>query len=1045
MVVSRALRQHLFRAEHFIGLIGIESANRIVGAVTKDGQAGRLTDNVAVTKILGMTAGTFEYYEVPEKELSRLNQNLEMDISELLSHHANGGDTTENKHVAEDAQEEAVEAAPESSVDQVEPEQVESEKVEPELEHVEAEPEHIEVEPEPEPEPEHSEAISSAVEDSVPVEEAVTDAPAATEQESVTQESVAQEPATVQTEKVSTLLAKFKKEPKAPVTESKEDASAAPKAGFDKGVLDQIGTKGFDASTLDAIGTKGFDASTLDAIGTKGFDASTLDQIGTKGFDASTLDAIGTKEFDASTLDAIGTKTEPAKFDPATDALSLNAAATVERIKHMRKPDAELEAEAAKAQRMKFASRKNVDPPPADGEVGAPGAGDGDSGRMKTLRPSGPQTLPAIREPKPKIKVSPKVYMAAGGVVGLVVIFFIVRVPIGNYLVTSSEALFNKRDYKGASNTLNPVFMFDPSNTQAHFLKGKILSAQGEQAKAFEEYDTALKANPLDGELLRAHALLAWKMNKHSVLKADTDTLINNDPTAKVDGFFYGLRAKAELDLGDPKGAYDDCTAALKLGQKTPWIYARRGWALVNKGNPKAALKDFNTAIAFPKNDATADAYVGKGAALVALKDNAGALACYNAAVKINDKSAATYATRAYLYSNMNQQDKALADYATALKFDPGYTAAYIAIADIYLRQNKLDLSIKELNAVPKKYENVDLFIARGRTYQRLNNMKAAIANFKLAFSMDPKRDPYAYMDAAYCYGVLKDYTAALATLQTAIDLQPTNAEFVASHGFYNLLAGNAVRAGQDFEKALSMDPKNADAHFWRGGIFERQGDVSAAIQDYEAAVASNPDYAEAKKKLAALNHVDRHSSVSTGGSKLDTIKIIAGDYETLMKQGYAKMKAKDARGACSCFASAVQANPNSVPARRYLAYALVMKGNTFDAINQFQALESAGSADSADLRALGSLLIGAQRWADAVGVYLKLVTENPKDTDARLKLIEAYSKSGDLSKAVETCKDGQKTDPAGSARYLVMMEKLKTSGDMQEKKKGTEVAMPAG
>jgi tetratricopeptide (TPR) repeat protein len=584
--------------------------------------------------------------------------------------------------------------------------------------------------------------------------------------------------------------------------------------------------------------------------------------------------------------------------------------------------------------------------------------------------------------------------------------------------------------------------LFDPSNTQAHFLKGRILAAQTKLAQAYEEYDQALSANPLDGEILRAHALAAWKLNKQSVLKKDTDALITNDPTAKVDGFLYGLRAKAELDLGDNKGAYDDCTAALRLGQKTPWIYARRGWSLVNKGNPKAAIKDFNTAIAFPKNDATADAYVGKGAALRAMGDNDGAMAAYDAALKVNDKSAPIYATRAWLFGSMNKYDKALADYTTALRCDPGYTAAHIAIADIYTRQNKPDAALKELLGVPKKYDGFELYIAKGRAYMRANKMKEAIANFKLGFAIDPKKDPDAYMDEAYCYGVLKNFNGALAAVQSAMDISPTNAQYVASHGFYNQCLGNTVTAGQEFEKALSLDPKNADAHFWRGGLFERQGDTNSAAQDYQAALAANPDYAEAKKKLAVLNKVVRHSSVNVA-SAADSIKIIEGDYETLMKQGYAKMKARDARAACNYFASAVKVNPNSTQARKYLAYALIMKGNSNDAISELQSLDSSGAADLTDRRNLGILLLDEKRGNEAVDVFLKLVTENPKDTFCRLKLIAAYSLLGDTTRAVEACQDGQKVDPGATPQYLATLEKLKTKSTLTTEK--GRIAMPEG
>ncbi|MFN8555219.1 MAG: tetratricopeptide repeat protein [Candidatus Obscuribacterales bacterium] len=1034
--------------DDFIGLIGIESASRIVGAVTKDPQAGRLTDSGAVDKILGLTTGTFEYYEVPQKELSRLNQNLEMDIAELLSSHANnGGEAAADSLTSESDETYAEESGvvyDEGTQEALAPESVQEQE---------------------ELAPESSD--HSGTEDSATYgesEELV---------ENVQEHSEAETLAEDQTEPAY----------------SKSELDSIGTSNYSKSELDSIGTSNYSKSELDSIGTSNYSKSELDSIGTTNYSKSELDSIGTANYSKSELDSIGTTNYSKSELDSIGvgsssteeaeapkvsskpgnllakfkkdskaaathtnvpsaesfapgdssaTSDTAAPFDPATDALTLSAQANVERLKKFRPPDAEIEAEAARAQRMKFASKKAE---PINLEEKADSAED--AARAKNIRPTGPQQLPppSIR-PTKKVTLSPKVGIALGGVVGLVALFFVVRIPVANSLVASAESQFNKRDFKGAESTISPVFFFDPSNTQAHYLKGKILGAQGKLAQAFEEYDQALNATPLDGQLLRAHALAAWKLNKHAVLKKDTDALIENDPTAKADGFLYGLRAKAELDLNDAKGAYDDCTTALRLGQRAPWIYARRGWALVKKGNPKAALKDFNTAISFPKNDATADAYVGKGAALRDMNDTAGALAAYDAALKVDPKSAPIYATRAWLYGYLNKFDKALADYNTALHYDPGYVAAYIAIADIYTRQNKLDAALKELLAVPKKYDGFELAIARGRAYMRLNKMKEAIANFKQGFAIDPKRDPDAYMDQAYCYGVMKNYSAALAAVQAAIDINPTNAQYVASHGFYNQFVGNTVTAAQEFEKALSLDPKNADAHFWRGVIFEQKGDSASAIQDYQAALAVNPDYAEAKRKLAALNKVERHSSVNVASAS-DGIKIIQGDYQTLMNQGYAKMKAHDARAACNYFASAVKVNPNSTQARKYLAYALVMKGNSTDAISEFQSLDASGAADATDRRNLGLLLLEAKRASEAVDVFLKLVTENPKDTYCRLKLAEAYSLSGDLKKAVETCQDGQKVDPASSARYLATIEKLKTTSNLTSEK--GKISMPSG
>jgi Flp pilus assembly protein TadD len=108
------------------------------------------------------------------------------------------------------------------------------------------------------------------------------------------------------------------------------------------------------------------------------------------------------------------------------------------------------------------------------------------------------------------------------------------------------------------------------------------------------------------------------------------------------------------------------------------------------------------------------------------------------------------------------------------------------------------------------------------------------------------------------------------------------------------------------------------------------------------------------------------------------------------------------------------------------------MKGSNSDAISQFQTIVSAGTADATDLRTLGSLALANGRPADGIEPFERLLTTNMNDTDARLKLVECLSKSGQLAKAIEACRNGFKVDAGHTAQYTAMLEKLKTSGSMQ-------------
>jgi tetratricopeptide (TPR) repeat protein len=985
--------------DDFIGLIGIESAERIVGAVTKDGKASRLTDNDAVDKMLAMKHGTFEFYEVPQKELTRLDQSLALDIAVLLSKRA---PLTEEAEVEPSVSSEFGEAGPEA----------ESQTVEEEVSSVSGDDAVAEV--------------SSAVEATEP---SLVEKSAA---ELATAESLVAEPSEAEATLAKPELTESALEPAVAETKVAEPLTAEP-AEAEAALASEPPTKPDEPKSEKRVSTLLAKFTEAKPSKEPPADASQLQEIATPStksesvFDPSVLDSIGSPaaKIDASVLDSIKA---PAKFDPATDDLSVNAAAAVERIKKLRPPDSEIEAEAERAQKMKFASSKKTASAPAEPET------DADS---KRIRPAGKEPKVLVSRTKSK-KVSPKVWIAIGVPVALGVIFFATRSAVANYFVTSAESQYNKKDYTGALSSISPAFFFDSSNARAHFLKGEILAAQGDQKAAYSEYDEALKLSPMDGEILRAHAFLAWHTDKYDVLKADTDNLLTNDPTAKTDGYMYGLRAKAEIVLGEYQNAIDDCTTALKLGQKTPWIYTRRGWALTYKGNPKAALKDFNLALGFPKSESTADACVGKAQALAALNDNNGALACYDEAFKINDKNADFYSRRAFLYNSMNNPEKALQDYDQALRINPAFTMAHIGKADTYIRQSKPEDALKELLSVPKKYETAALYFARASAYQNANKYDKAIACFKQGLAKNAK-NPDNFLNLAYCYAGLKNYKEALAATQSAIDLKPTASSYRAWHGFYNQCCGNVVSAGKDFEQALSMNPKDPDAHFWRAGIFETKGDASAAIQDYQAALAGNPNNEAAKKKLAQLNVVKRSSSRSSGATVLDTVKIIPGDFESLMAQGYAKMKARDARGAVNYLASAVHANPNNPQARKYLGYALIMKGNPTDAISMLQSVESSGTAEPEDLRTLGGLLMQNSRQGEAVEIYLKLVMQNPADTNMRLKLAEAYAGSGEHGKAVETCQEGQKVDPGAAARYTSLMEKMQNGGGFKK------IAKPAG
>lgn len=969
-------------SNNFIGLVGIASANLIIGAVTKDENAAKLTDSEAVDRILTITSGTFEYYEVPQKELSRLDQNLNLNISELLAKHgsdpvaAQTGDSLEESGKAGEGL-----TSPDESNQEI-------------IEDL--------------PSPVDEEVVDECVEESVDAELVPDDVVAAT---SDIEDAVINEHAS---ETVAP-----------PVNDVAEKYSA-----FDIGALDAIASPSLNPA-LDSIPAP-VDKSALDAIPAPSVKSpapssgSILSKFKEK---KPSLDQSAgvTSQVETDLTGAPTAETKP--FNPETDELQLNAAATVERIKKFRRPEAEIAAEIEKAQRDKFTRKPKDD---------IESVGDPDRQRIRPLgQPAQPTTKSKLDS---NLKISPKVMVGVGVVSTLGVLFLLSRGAIANYFVSSAQSQFDKHDNAGALSTLGPVLFLDPGNAKMHYLQGEIAKAKGDKKQAFEAFQDALQAQPNDPDTLKAYIFAARKVGRYDLVKTATENLMKNDSAAASDGYWFGMLGQAKFNLSEFKSACTDYTQSLKLGLKTPWIYSGRAWAELYSGNPKLAIKDFNVALTFPKDDSWADAQIGKGQALSQLNDAKGALLCYNAALQVNQKFGYGYLRRADLYLADNELDKAFADFEQALRLDPKLAAAHVGKSNVYVKRSRLDLAMKELTGV----QGLDFELAALQI--KANQIPQAVASLKKGLAANDK-DPNKYIDLAYCYSRLNKPGDALDACAKAIELAPTNSVFVAMHGFYNKQNGQYVSARADFDKALALNPNNAEAHLWRGMLFAQSNDMISARQDFATAARLKPSLSA---ELDALKRTDKKyltaSAYSGGSTQTKALPLIDGDYKTLLAEGYARLRKGQLPTAVQYLASAVKQNPNSTEARRYLAYALGRNGNLLDAITQYRELVSMGVSSVSDLRELGDLLLKTDQAQEAVDTFKRILVDNPRDRDARCRLANAYSALGDLKSAVEVCTQGRQIDPANTAVYDALAEKLKKNEGLQPSKtRLPDAAAPQG
>ncbi|MCW3099759.1 MAG: peptidase caspase catalytic subunit p20 [Chthonomonadaceae bacterium] len=211
--------------------------------------------------------------------------------------------------------------------------------------------------------------------------------------------------------------------------------------------------------------------------------------------------------------------------------------------------------------------------------------------------------------------------------------------------------------------------------------------------------------------------------------------MIEKAPDA-VDG--YLLRAMAESEGGDYKGAVRDNTEALKharLAEVRDPLYFNRGLAYRNMGDYTDAVPDFTQALALnPKNW---NAYEVRAFCYTELLDYDRAIADYTVAIG-HDAHPGTVFERGQAYLKKKEYPKALADLNRSLSVRPNFAPGYRLRAETYVGMKEFDQAAKDEEAALRLDNS-----AAGRGglgwYQYLaGKLPEAIQNSQMAVKMDP-------------------------------------------------------------------------------------------------------------------------------------------------------------------------------------------------------------------------------------------------------------------------------------------------------------------
>ena len=231
----------------------------------------------------------------------------------------------------------------------------------------------------------------------------------------------------------------------------------------------------------------------------------------------------------------------------------------------------------------------------------------------------------------------------------------------------------------------------------------------------------------------------------------------------------------------------------------------QRGAAKFAEQDLDGALAEFNAALRL--DPGLASAYNNRGVVRQQLRDLAGALADFDAALRLNPRFADACSNRAAIRGDLGDVAGAESDCRLALALAPGSATIHARRVALLHKQKNLPAALLEYDCAlrldPRLYW---VYILRGNARYHSGNWHGLRADYEQGFALHAERSA-AMAARSLMLGLASNSVEALAKSDEHLRKDPEDPISYARRGLLLLLVGRAAEADEDFDQCLARYP----------------------------------------------------------------------------------------------------------------------------------------------------------------------------------------------------------------------------------------------
>jgi cellulose synthase operon protein C len=544
-----------------------------------------------------------------------------------------------------------------------------------------------------------------------------------------------------------------------------------------------------------------------------------------------------------------------------------------------------------------------------------------------------------------------------------------------------------------ALQALNPVLGKFESNPQMLSLAGEVLMRNGDVARAERYFKKAAALDPKNVGTKTSLAVTKLAKGKQSgfaaleqIAAADTGThadMVLIASSMRLRQYDKALKAIDGLQKKEPDA---------------PLPHHLRAGALLAKKDITGARKSFERALSVMPS------YFPSAAGLARLdmaeKKPDQAAKRFESVLAADPKSFQSILAMAEIKAlAAAPQDEMLALYTNAVSVAPTEIAPRVALVEFHLRaRNGREAVAAAQDAEAAISNQPEIIDALGRAQLASGDANQAIVTFGRIVTMRPN-SPVPHLRLAEAHQVARNRTAAIQSLQKALDVQPRLLEAQTALAGLHLAGGaldQALRIAQDVQK---QRPKDAV-----GWLIE--GDVRAARKSWKEAVAA---YGRALKlSPAPYIAIKLHAVIETSKGTTEAQRFATGwvkdhpqDMAFRFHLGDRALARKDLDGAAAQYRSIVDAKPDNALALNNLAWVSAQQKNP-EALEYAEKANKLAPGNPGFMDTLAMILIDKGDHGRAIDLLKKAGSLAPNMPVIHLNLARALARSGDKAGALK-------------------------------------------